>query len=292
VTIETAPTTLEVARPPVTAGTWWLPARQLTLTETWSEPPEALTLGRPVRRTVTLEAEGVTDDQLPPPPDLAADGLIVFGEAPERTTVIGVAPRASKPERVRQLLPRPGRYAVVEGRDGPVGRISYAWAIRPTSGTPAEVPAIVVPWFDTEAGEMRTAVLPPRTVAFRSSGRSLAELERDIGLAAVAAPASTPLRSAGDVALAGLVFLAAALGTTAALRRRLALPHGRLRRLWGRLEAGRLERRAARLARRGELAAAWRVYAALDARHGAGRAAWAAEKAALEQRLYGGGAAA
>lgn len=287
VAIETPPVTLDVAPPPVAAGTWWLPAHHLTITETWSEPPDALSIGRPVRRTVTLEAEGVTDDQLPPPPELTADGLIVFNEAPERRTVISAVPKGKKGEALRQALPRPGRLAVVEGRDGPIGRIVYSWALRPTSGAPAELPAIAIPWFDTEAGEMRTAVIPATTVAFRASGRGLADLERDIGLVPVAA-AATPLRSAGDLALAALTFLAVALATAALLGRRFAPSGGPLARLRARLDAARLRRRAAALARRGDLAAAWRALVEADRRDEDGEASAARnERVDLERRLFG-----
>lgn len=280
-TIATDPVTIEVAQPPVAAGTWWLPARRLTLTETWSEPPETLAIGRPVRRTVTLEAEGVTDDQLPPQPELKADGLIVFREAPERRTVISAAAKGKKGEALRQSLPRPGRLAVVEGRDGPIGRIVYSWAVRPISGAPAELPEISIPWFDTEAGEMRTAVLPPRTVAFRATGRSLADLEREIGLG-VAAPQGDGRRSAGDLALAALAFVAAATATGALLRHRLAPAGGPLARFAGRLRDGLRRRRAARAVRRGDLANAWRLYEGLSGSDDA------SARATVERRLFGG----
>jgi hypothetical protein len=281
VAIETDAVSLEVAPPPVEAGVWWLPARRLVLTETWSEPPEALAIGHPVRRTVTLTAEGVTDDQLPPPPVLKADGLIVFTEAPERRTVISAEAKGKKGEALRQSLPRPGRLATVEGRDGPIGRIDYSWALRPSSGAPAELPEISIPWFDTEAGEMRTAVLPARTVAFRSTGRSLADLERDIGL--VGDPAAPASRSAGDLALAALAFLAAATATTALLGRRLVPAGGPLARLVRKLREGWMRRRAARALRRGDLAAAWRLTAKLSTPEDA------AARAVVERRLFGGG---
>ena len=281
VAIETDPAVLEVLPPPVEAGVWWLPARRLVLTESWSEPPEALAIGHPVRRTVTLEAEGVTDDQLPPPPKPAADGLIVFSEAPERLTVIAAEPKGKKGEALRQSLPRPGRLATVEGRDGPIGRVVYSWAVRPVSGAPAELPEIAIPWFDTEAGEMRTAVLPARTVAFRQAGRSLADLERDIGL--VATPATPAGRSPGDLALAALAFLAAATATTALLRRRLVPAGGPLARIVRKLRDGWMRRRAARALRRGDLAAAWRLTAGLSTPEDA------AARAAVERRLFGAG---
>jgi hypothetical protein len=280
VAIATAATPLSVAPPPADAGAWWLPARRLTLTETWSEPPEALAIGRPVRRVVTLEAEGVTDDQLPPPPVLKADRLIVFSEAPERRTVIAATPKGKKGEALRQSMPRPGRLATVVGRDGPIGRIVYSWAVRPVSGAPAELPEIAIPWFDTEAGEMRTAVLPARTVAFRQTGRSLADLERDIGLAAD--PGAPARRSPGDVALAALAFLAAATATTALLGRRLVPAGGPLARLLGRMRGGITRRRATRALRRGDEATAWRLYASLGEKG-------AAERTAVERPLFGGG---
>ena len=55
-----------VVRPPrVGQGEPWLPARSLTLEESWSQDPGALRAGAPVVRTLVVRAEGITGNRLP-----------------------------------------------------------------------------------------------------------------------------------------------------------------------------------------------------------------------------------
>jgi hypothetical protein len=47
-------------------GEVWLPARSMTLEETWSVEPHALSVGDSTTRTLTLVANGLQGSQLPP----------------------------------------------------------------------------------------------------------------------------------------------------------------------------------------------------------------------------------
>lgn len=253
VDIATAPATLEVAAAAAPPGEWWLPARDLTVTESWSVDPRGLAIGQSTRRTITISATGVTDDQLPPPPSFASPKLIAFADPPERSTVMGVAARTEIGERKRQSLPKPGRLAEVAGRDGPVASVTYAWTVRPTTDEAVTVPAIEIPWFDTDRGEAARALVPARTVSVSVLGHSAADLERALGIAA-AVPAAEG-GAVADLALP-LAFLAG-FGATAAA-------------LWGLAGIGLPGRIRARLARR-------RALAAMSAAAGRGDAAavWA-----------------
>jgi hypothetical protein len=44
----------------------WLPANNINIAETWSQSPEQFKVGEPITRTVTLAAEGLSAEQLPP----------------------------------------------------------------------------------------------------------------------------------------------------------------------------------------------------------------------------------
>ncbi len=48
------------------------------MTDQWEPEPETLRLGEPARRTVTLDARGVTADALPPRPVLRTRGVLTF----------------------------------------------------------------------------------------------------------------------------------------------------------------------------------------------------------------------
>ena len=53
----------------------WLPAKNIQLSEHWSSSPDALKVGEPITRTITIKAEGLSAAQLPPLPTLAIKDL-------------------------------------------------------------------------------------------------------------------------------------------------------------------------------------------------------------------------
>lgn len=122
------------------AGAWWLPAKSLSITDRWSPEPDEIPRGSLSRRTITVEAVGITADRLPPPPVMRAPGIIAFRGPVERQTAIT--------------------------EDGPVARAVYRWDLRPATGPPAKLPAIEIPWFDTSERRMRDAAVPERWVAY------------------------------------------------------------------------------------------------------------------------------
>lgn len=120
-------------------GSWWLPAKSVTITESWSQPPDEIKPGTLARRTITVEAVGLTADRLPPAPDMLVPGTISFKGPAVRETRIS--------------------------EDGPVARATYQWDIRPISSSPARMPAIHLAWFDIGERRMRDAVIPDIWVA-------------------------------------------------------------------------------------------------------------------------------
>ncbi len=167
------------------AGAWWLPARSLTITDNWSPEADAIERGQLSRRTITIEALGMTADRLPPPPEMRAPGIISFKGPTDRKTVIT--------------------------EDGPVARATYQWDLRPTIGQPAQVPAIHLPWFDTGERRLRDAALPERWVAY--VGTLVHPSHEPI--------ATTRLLSPGPImaALAGCAWTAALIAFAATSRR-------------------------------------------------------------------------
>ncbi|WP_181706371.1 BatD family protein [Chthonobacter rhizosphaerae] len=285
------PVPLQVVPAPAPADVWWIPARRFTVTDAWSVPPERLAVGQSTRRTLTIEAEGVFDDQIPPAPALKADGLIVFPGVPERETRIGlgaVQPESELALRDRSLR-RPGRLKEVKNApEGPIARVVYSWDIRPTTDRPVTLPAVTMPWYDVTAGAMRTVEIPARTVALAAGNRTpdVAALELALG---IVAPTDAPPGAgrglpmmlaglAGAVAFVATLGLALALVAPDALR---ALVAGRRRSLVVRRER-RLLRRAAR--RRDGVA----LRAAVTSLAGAGRLdpATLPDLPALDRHLY------
>lgn len=161
---------------------WWLAAQDVTVTDQWEPEPEGLKLGEPARRTVTLEARGVTADALPPRPVLRTRGVLTFAGPVERQTRITPA--------------------------GPVARVTYRWDVRPGVPEPITLSAIAIPWFDTKARAMREAEIPARIIG----GRAAKPVEE----------APPPPVSPWRALLAGFAAFGFGLGAWGALRRREA----------------------------------------------------------------------
>lgn len=122
------------------ADDWWLPAKSVQITDDWQPAPDKIPFGETARRTLTIEAKGLTADRLPPPPVFQAPGVISFLGPVDRQTIVT--------------------------DDGPIARAVYRWNVRPVSAAPATAPAVHIPWFDISARKMRDAAAPERAVAF------------------------------------------------------------------------------------------------------------------------------
>ncbi|TXM76027.1 hypothetical protein FV226_02200 [Methylobacterium sp. WL12] len=175
---------------------WWLPAKDVTITDSWSPDPETVKLGDTTRRIVTVEAQGMVAEGLPPRPVMRTRGILTFAGPVTRETLITPA--------------------------GPVARATYQWDVK--AGVPEIIPldAIVIPWFDTVSRTMREAEIPARQI-----GGGLPDREGDLAPPLAAAPwvaAAAALAAFGlGLALIGFGTGAGALrlprGTRAALRR-------------------------------------------------------------------------
>lgn len=291
---------VEVASPPVEidvlpapADGWWLPAHDVTVDEQWTVDPDGMMIGQSTRRIVTIRAEGVLADQMPPQPDVKAPGLIVFTTPVERNTVLSIEDRVVDTELRRQSLKRPGRLEEVSGRNGPVATVTYTWAVQPQNSDPSTLPPLEFHWYDTDAGEIRTVVLPARRVAWAETGPSLEDLEAAIGMAPAPEPASSGVLSA---AIGLAAFLASAAATSAALAAGgLSDRGGPLGRLTARVDAAFAAAALRRAARRGDGPAAFRALDRLRAAdHRAGRpgAVWSdpsvvAAVGAVEAAVFG-----
>jgi hypothetical protein len=116
----------------------WLPAKALTLAESWSPDPPHFRVGEPVTRDITIIARGLTAAQLP---DLGV---------PEHAS-IKTYPDAPKAE------------TRTEG-DDLVATKQFKIAIVPLKPGVLSLPEIRVPWWDVERAQAEVATLPAMTV--------------------------------------------------------------------------------------------------------------------------------
>jgi hypothetical protein len=133
----TQPLTIQVLpRPGSFPGSEWLPARKLSLEESWSTPPEDLKVGESATRTITLRGEGLQGAQLPPVMYPPAQGLKYYPDQPAISDL--------------------------ETATGLIGTRVDSVAVVPTQAGRWQIPEIRIPWWDTQSNELRYAVLPER----------------------------------------------------------------------------------------------------------------------------------
>ena len=205
---------------------WWLPARDVSITDTWDPDPETINQGETARRIVTLEAQGMLAEGLPPRPVMRTRGIITFAGPVKRETIITPS--------------------------GPVARATYQWDIKKGVAEVIPLDAIKIPWFDTLSRTLREAEIPARQI-----GGGLVDREEDLK---PAAPASWAALAAAGSAAFGL-GLALIRFRTGPARLRLGRAHARaLRRAAASGDAAAFRAALARAAQQQpDLAALWRA---------------------------------
>jgi hypothetical protein len=172
--------TLTVKPRPSDARGDWLPAQALTLHDSWQDAAPPLRVGEPVTRVITIEAKGVAASQIPTLAPIAPASARVYPEsADNQTTIAGQSVDAVSRQTVTYI---------------------------PSADGTLDVPALEVAWWDTRAGEQRTATLPAMhlQVAPGAAGASAAQ---------VPAPAATDASPAASSATAESGFDGAAVAT-------------------------------------------------------------------------------
>ena len=131
-----------VIRPAEIEATW-LPARKLALEESWSSAPEQLRAGESITRTIRLRGEGLQGAQLPPLLTPVVEGVKFYPDQPSIEDV--------------------------EIDTGLLGTREDSIAIVPTQAGSLILPEVRIPWWDTDAGAVRYAVLPAREIQVGAS---------------------------------------------------------------------------------------------------------------------------
>ncbi len=156
-----------VAPPPALAGAAWLPAREVTLTEQWSEPDGDLTVGIPRTRTIVVEAVGLLETQLPE---------LLLDSQP------GVRQYADRPELAREVTP-----------EGLRSRRSVSYAVIAQIPGELTLAGVRVPWWNVSEQQWEVAELPSRAVSVVPGAEAAAAVPTAAEpVAAAPVPAATP----------------------------------------------------------------------------------------------------
>jgi len=128
-----------VSPPAEFASAVWLPARDLTLNENWADQEREFSLGVPRTRTLTIEALGVLETQLPELESKQAQGIRQYPDQPVLD---------------REITER-----------GLQGRRLERYAVIAQSAGEVEIPGAELPWWNIDTGRWEVATIDPRVVS-------------------------------------------------------------------------------------------------------------------------------
>ncbi len=124
-------------------GSNWLPASQLSIQEQWSVAPDKLIEGEAVTRTLVINAQGLAASQIPEITDTIPDGLKQYPDQPK----FEESPSAT----------------------GLAGTRKQKLALIPTKSGVITLPAVKLPWWNTQTDTMEIAELPERTLTVKAA---------------------------------------------------------------------------------------------------------------------------
>lgn len=116
----------------------WLPATQLTLTESFSKKPNQWKVGEAVTRTIHIQAQGIPGNQLP---DVSL---------PQITDLRYYPDQAVHDEQVTE--------------QGIIGHTEQSVAIVAAKGGEFTLPEVRIPWWNTQTNKLEYAVLPAHKI--------------------------------------------------------------------------------------------------------------------------------
>lgn len=132
-------------RPSAAVSGYWLPARQVTLTRQWNQGSTPIHAGDALAIDLTVEADGLTAEQLP-----------------DLSSLLGV------PAGLRAYPGEPRLEDFSQG-ESLIGRREQSIVLIPSRPGEFTVPALELRWWDTAHDVERTAAVPARTVVVLAS---------------------------------------------------------------------------------------------------------------------------
>jgi hypothetical protein len=162
-------------------GRTWLPATELTLSESGLPNDPEIAAGQNLSRGLELVAEGLPAEALPPFTYELPDGLRAYPESPERTTV--------------------------PTQQGLTARMTQTAALIPVATGKLTLPEIRIPWWDTTTDSQKMAIIPARTLQVKAiSGQpeTAGNQGGSAGQTAQAGPPPAPVETAAQPESTGL----------------------------------------------------------------------------------------
>ncbi|WP_333681259.1 BatD family protein [Dyella sp.] len=139
VTADSPEVTINVQAPPANWGqTTWLPARSLTLSLQGMPGDDKLTAGQPLNLRLSVDAQGLSGDALPPLSLPTINGATVYPDQPKTSTH--------------------------DDGEWLTGHSERGFAIIPQHAGTLTIPEITLTWFDVQSGQKKVATIPSHTL--------------------------------------------------------------------------------------------------------------------------------
>ena len=168
------PITLQIKPiPPNYPQAPWIPAQNLSISETFSTPPQQWVAGEPVTRTLTLTAKGLPGSQLPAIALPVVDNLRYYPDQSQQNEQ--------------------------SSEDGLTGTSEQSIALVPGSSGRILLPEIRIPWWNTRSGTLEYAVLPAHSIQVQpAKGSSPATIRPEAPTDAVSMQTPAAISSASE----------------------------------------------------------------------------------------------
>ena len=143
--LRTKPRQVTVTEKPAAfpADAQWLPANGLTIAEEWSGNPQDLVAGDSITLTLTMRAEGLMAEQVPPVNAEEPEGINIYqGKAELENVPTG---------------------------NGMLGIRTESIALIPTQPGSFELPEIKIPWWDRKNNTVAYATIPPQKLEVKGA---------------------------------------------------------------------------------------------------------------------------
>ncbi len=160
------------------SGQVWLPARDVSITQSWTNEPPQFRVGEPITRTLRIQALGLSGEQLPQIPQQTIDGMRAYPDQSETNT----------------------------GRDGSqvVGVREERVALVPNRSGQLTLPEVRIPWWDVDADVEQVAVIPAQTIEVLAAQTATPQTTQPSVADIVSAPEpTTPVASTQTVSSPG-----------------------------------------------------------------------------------------
>lgn len=161
--------------PAAANGNNWMPATNVSLSEHWSTSIDALKIGEPVTRSITIKADGLTAGQINPLQIPPVNGLTFYNDQAQNDDQ--------------------------KNNQGVTGSRIETIAIVPTKAGDFTLPEVKVNWWDTNSNSLRTATLPAVTLRVGLGDMSAQQLAEQNQHAATESEENTPASVAVDTDL-------------------------------------------------------------------------------------------